>query len=489
MKNLKRNFGYNLIYQVLVIILPLITAPYVARVLGAENIGIYSFSHSVAYYFLLFGMLGITNHGNRSIAKVAEDRDLRSKEFINIYSIQFVAYVIALTIYIFYVFLFVEEYSLIFILQTLYILSGIFDINWLFFGLEKFKLTVTRNIIIRLITVLSIFIFVNGPDDLWIYTIIMTSGTLISNVYLWLFLPREITFKKIKYEAILNHLKPIFIMFIPVISYIIYKVMDKIMLGILADYFIVGIYENATKITGIPTGVLTAFSTVMLPRMSNLASYNKVNSDFSDLIFNSFKFVGIIAPALSFGLIGVSGNLAPVYFGEEFRASGNVIAILAISILFSSISGVIRTQYLIPLHKDKVYLVSTIIGAIFNLIVNLMLIPVLHGIGAAIGTIVAEATVFIVQYKFVSKELDVKKMLLSVVPFLFIGIGMSVITSIIGVVLQESIATLIIQIVVGASVYLSLISIYLYVKKDPFWYELVNIISKFRIGASKWILF
>ena len=270
MSNVKKNFIYNIMYQILVMILPLITAPYIARVLGTEGVGIYSYTYSVAYYFVLFAMLGLNNYGNRQVAKVRDDKDKLSKTFISIYCMQLITSAIMILCYIIYLMFFIKENLNIAIIQIIYLISTAFDINWFFFGLEKFKLTVTRNTIIKILTVICVFIFVKTRDDLYKYTLIMSIGTLISQLMIWPFVKKSVKFVKISIKDIFKHIKPCLILFIPVIAVSLYKIMDKVMIGNMSTMEQVGLYENSEKIVNILTALITALGTVMLPKISNL---------------------------------------------------------------------------------------------------------------------------------------------------------------------------------------------------------------------------
>lgn len=473
MESLKKNFIYNIMYQILLIILPLITAPYVSRTLGANALGIYSYTNSVAYYFLIFAMLGISNHGNRSIAAVREDKDKLDKVFSSIFSLQFITCSISIILYTIFAFLFNSENISIVILQLPYAASCIFDISWLFFGLEKFKITVTRNILIKMISVICTFIFVRTPNDLWKYTLIMSLGTLFSQMYLWKYVKKYVSFKWVGFKEIISNLKPVLILFIPVISYSIYKVMDKIMLGNMSNYIQVGYYQNAEKIINIPMGIITALGTVMLPRMSNIIA-NGDKKKVEEYIRISIKFVTIIASAIVFGLIGVSSVLAPVYFGDEFKDCGSIIALLAITVFFISWANVIRTQYLIPNHFDKIYLYSTIVGALLNLGINAVLIPKYQAIGASIGTIIAEFSVMIIQLLYVRKKINVFKYIYRYIPIIIIGCVMSIIVKYIGNITGERIITLIIQVIVGGTIYCSLSGLFLKISRDELWQLIIK---------------
>ena len=345
MSSIKKNFSYNIIYRILVLIMPLITAPYISRVIGAEGQGIFSYTSSIAQYFLLFAMLGVSNYGNRVIAKNRDNKEKLSKEFFSIYALQIITSLIVILVYIIYVVFFVDEYQMYAMIQLIYILSAFFDISWFFFGLEKFKLTVTRNAIIKIISVLSIFVLVKQQDDLWKYALIMVSATLISQLSLFPFLRNEIIFVKPKWKDIKQHIKPNIILFVPVIAVSIYRIMDKIMLGAMSTIEEVGYYENADKIINVPLSFITALGTVMLPRISNLVAKGEENQ-INRYINKSMEFVIFLSIPISLGLIAVGGTFAPIFFGDEFVVTGYVIQCLAITTFFISCANVIRTQYL-----------------------------------------------------------------------------------------------------------------------------------------------
>ena len=208
MNNPKKNFIYNIIYQIFIMIIPLITAPYLARVVGADGVGTYSYTYSIVYYFMLLTHLGVNNYGNRSIAKVRDNKEKLSKTFWSIYSMQLIMGIIMLSLYVIYISFFNIKYKSIATIQTLFILSAMLDINWLFFGLEEFKKTVTRNTIIKLLNVSLIFLLVKNSNDLWKYTLIMSSMTVLGQAILWNFLRKRISFQKVSLKDITKHIKP-----------------------------------------------------------------------------------------------------------------------------------------------------------------------------------------------------------------------------------------------------------------------------------------
>ena len=322
-----------------------------------------------------------------------------------------------------------------------------------------------------------IFLVVKTKDDLWKYTLIMTIGTFISQTVVWVYLKKYVVFTKIKLSDIKEHIKPNLILFVPVISYSIYKIMDKIMLGNMATITEVGLYENAEKIINIPQGVITAIGTVMLSKMSNMVvtENEEKNKKYIEL---SMKYVSIIACAIMFGLLAVAQRFTPIFFGEEFTKSGNIIVLMSCIILAISWANVIRTQYLIPNKRDKIYIISTFVGAIVNLIFNSLLIGKYQSYGAAIGTILAEYCVMIIQFVCVRHELNIKQYLKDLIPPFVIGTIMCIFVRVISIFMENNIFTLCTQIIIGAVIYIVLTGVYLIKTKDKILCEELKKLSK-----------
>lgn len=463
MNSIRKNFLYNAAYQILLIIMPLITTPYISRVLGADKIGIYTYSYTIANYFMLFSMLGVKNYGNRSSAVVRDDQQQLSKTFWEIYGLQAICSIIALFAYLTFILLFQTDYKIIFFIQSLYLLSGLLDISWLFFGLEQFRITVLRNIAIRLASLACIFLFVRDSDDLWKYTLIMALSVLLSQSYLWHFLRRFVIWIPPTGSSIFKHFKAELILFIPVIAVSLYTMMDKVMLRLLSSYSAVGYYESAAKVINIPLGIITALGTVMLPRMSNMVSKNQ-QKESMQYIHNSLLFAMFLAAGMAFGITGIAESFVPVFYGAGYEPCVAVLQVLAPSTLFIAWANVIRTQYLIPHRMDKSYCISVILGAIVNLIANSCLIPSSGALGAGIGTILAEGTVCGIQTFLVRRRLEIKHYLKDSTPFLLAGGGMTLLLITLGQFLSDTspFFLLVLQLVAGGSLYVLCSAIYVW---------------------------
>jgi len=397
---------------------------------------------------MLISMLGINNHGVRVIAKVQTDKNAKSKEFLGIYIIQFTLTIIMILIYFILIVFFNNNYKVIMIIQGIYLLSVFFDVNWFFFGLEKFRITISRNIIIKLLSVILIFLLIKNDNDLWKYCFIMSISTLISQIYLWIFLKKEINFIKITKKDIIKNIKPCIILFIPVISYSIYRIMDKMLIGLIAGTYELGYYESAEKVLNIPISIYTALGTVTLPYMS------KSNKDnFEEKIKFSFSLCFFSILPILFGLFTISDDFTIAFFGENYFKSSTIIKILIPSIVFSSIASIIKTNYLIPKKIDNIYVKSTLYGAIINLAMNLILIPKYGSCGAAFGTIAAEFSVMIYQLIKVWGTINAKIFIKPLVNFSIKSLIMCFIILLIGKFTQNSVLKLVIQILIGCIVY------------------------------------
>lgn len=452
MKQVNKNFIYNVIYQLFIYIVPLISIPYISRVLGANNIGVYSYTYSIVYYFMLASMLGINNYGSRTIAQCKDNVKERSYNFFSIYYLQLISTLTMTFLYVILILVLNNEYQHIMFIQIIYLLSVLMDINWFYFGIEKFKLTITRNIIIKLLSLILIFIFVKEISDLWKYALIMSSCTLISQAYLWFYIKKYTQKVKVRLNDIFGHFKKCIVLFIPVIAFCIYRVMDKTMIGALVGTEELGFYENAEKIISIPISIVTALGTVMLPYMSKSMDESKEN--INKKILDTFELCFFVIFPLIIGLIIVSKDFAVVFFGNEFMKSGNIIQLLSISILFTSVANVIRTNYLIPKEKDNIYVKSTVFGAVINLIINLILIPKYTSYGASIGTIAAEFFVMSYQIIMTRNELEYDKIFSIGIKYLTKSVIMGIVVYFVGYFIDNSIIKLLVQVFVAAIVYL-----------------------------------
>lgn len=468
MSNIKRNIGYQTIYQILNTFLPLITSPYLARVLGAEKQGVFSFTQSIVNYFMLISMLGVINYGSRTIALCGDNRDKRSDCFWNIYALQICVTLISLTFYSIYISFFCAENIHIAFIQTIYLFGALLDINWFFFGIEKFKITVTRSIFIRLSSVLLIVLFVKSPEDLWVYTIIMAGSPFVSNAILFYFLPRDIEIKSVKeiqLKKIIKHLKPNIILFIPILAMSVYHIMDKTMIGLFSTYTQVGYYYNADKIINIPIGIINGIGIVMLPRMTTLIKQNE-ESESNNLFKLSFEIVFSISSAMAFGIACISKEFTPFFFGKGFEPCILLIIVLSPVLIIKGLSQTARMQFLIPRHLEKIFIESVLLGVVVNLIINIVLIKRIGSMGAVIGTLTAEFITCLWQYLKMHKYMNNINTLLKSLIYIVFGLMMFIVVRVTASFFNGGFTSLIVEIITGSLTYGILCIMYWKISKN-----------------------
>lgn len=457
--NIKKNFIYNIIYQILAIIIPLITSPYLSRVLGAEKIGINSWTYSVVFYFMIFAVLGVNNYGNRSIASARVDNKSLSATFWSIYVCQISTSILMIFLYIVYIIFFVKQYKLIAALQIFYIIGNAVDVTWFFYGMEEFRVTVTRNSLVKLAGLVLIFTLVKTPNDLWKYTFIVSGTAFLGNALLWPFVLKNVRLYIPQFSEIKQHIKPICVLFIPMLAISIFANMDKYMIGRMSNVIQSGYYENANKIIEIPKAVITALGTVMLPRTANLIASGQEEKS-KEYIENTMVYTTVLGSAFVFGMAAVAKVFSVVFWGVEFEPCGQLIAVMSPAILFSVFGNVIRTQYLIPRSMDKEYTISLIIGAVTNFGINAVLIPHFGALGATVATVISEFIMTFFQTWFVRKKLNIKQYISDGKVFLIFGFSMFFVVSRMEHFLDHSIVTLLFMVFCGAVVYMAQIFIY-----------------------------
>ena len=468
-KSITKNYIYNLVYQILTLILPLITTPYISRVLEAEKIGIYSYTYSILSYFLLFGALGVALYGQREIAYAGDDKVKRKKSFWEIQICRFFATFIASVIY-FIFFMRAGEYSIYYRIWFLELVAIGIDISWFFQGIEEFKKTVTRNTVVRIISVILIFVLVKTPEDLIKYITIYAVADLIGNLSLWLYLPKYFKGIKIKNINAFVHLPAIILLFIPQIASQIYNLLDKTMIGnMIADKAEVGYYEQAQKVIRVLLTIVTSLGTVMIPRMASTFASGD-NKKLFEYMRKSFKFVFFLAFPIMFGIMSISKSFVPVFFGEGYEKVVILINVMAPTILLNGMANAIGTQYLLPTKRQKEYTIAIVSGLLINFILNYILIKLYYSLGASIATIISELLVVGIEFYVIRKDMNVKKVIKSGINYILSGGIMLIFSILIQSILGINIYTMIVQIIIGILVYV----ISLWILKDEYLKMFIN---------------
>ncbi|MBZ1505376.1 flippase [Latilactobacillus curvatus] len=446
-----KNYLYNVFYQVFVLLVPLITMPYIARVLGPTGVGINSFTNSNTQYFILIGSIGVSLYGNRQIAYYRDDKAKTSQIFWEVFLMRMITILVALAA--FFIFLgFEKSYHEAYLMQAILIVAAAFDISWFFMGFENFKVTVLRNIIVKLISLACIFIFVRGKGDLTLYIAVLSISQLIGNVTLFPYLKRYISLPNWRELKIWRHFKPSLVLFVPQIATQVYLILNKTMVGKMVSVEAAGFYDNSDKIVKMVLAIVTATGTVMLPRVANTFAKGD-HEQVKKYLYQSFDFVSAVSIPIMFGIAAIAPKFATMFFGQAFDAVGPLMMIESLVILFIAWSNVLGVQYLLPTGHNKEFTVSVTVGAIVNIILNVPLIILLGTSGAMIATVISEFSVTCYQIYVVKKELDLNKMMSETWKYLLSGIMMFIVILTMNLRLHFSMVQLIIQVVVGMLVY------------------------------------
>lgn len=456
-KSIKKNFVFNLGYQILLVVLPLVTTPHVAAALQENAIGAYGFSQSIVTYFIMFGCIGLALYGQREIAfHQSNDRE-RSKVFWELIILKCISMSISIIVYLFTI-QYLPEYKYVLYIQLIDLIANMIDVTFLFQGMEEFKTIVTRNTIIRILGIIAIFTLVKTPQDLLIYTGIYSVSLLVGNLSLWVSVPKFIVKVPIKELNFKKHFRPALVLFLPQIAISIYTVLNTTMLGFMSTNADVAYFTQAQKIIRLALTLVTSLSTVMLPRVANLFAdkdYEKINQ-FTNV---SLKFTYLIGTAIVFGLIGISANLIPWFLGAGFEQSQYILMMLAPQIVIIGTSNVIGIQYLLPTKRQKAYTISAIVGSIVNFALNLVLIPQFSAIGAACASVIAELSVTMFQLYSVRKEFKLTQVLKGSIKYLISGLLMLGTLLLLNRVLSPGMINTVIMVAVGGGVYFLLLII------------------------------
>lgn len=401
MKILK-NYLYSLLNQIITLLVPLITIPYISRVLGPNGVGISAYTNSIISYFILFGSVGINLYGNRTIAFLRDNKMKMSKAFWEIVLLRVIMISISYLFFLLFIY-FYHDYKNFLLLQSILLFAVIFDISWFFMGIEDFKKTVIRDAIVKIISLFAIFSFVKSQNDLWLYILLLACSQFLGNLTLWSYLKKLVVFIPLHRLSIFKHLKYSFHFFIPQIAIQIYAVLNKSMLGLLSDVHQVALYDNAYKLMIIILSVITAIGTIILPALTNKVAQKKheeMNQYFT-LVINMVCF---LAFPFTFGLINMSQELSLLFFGSQFKGIEVVIIYLSPIIIFISF-GVIFGQYFTAINQIKYLTIAVSFGALINFILNLYFIYFYAAIGAAISTLLTEFCVTCIQFYFLKRKL------------------------------------------------------------------------------------
>ncbi|MGA3233672.1 polysaccharide biosynthesis C-terminal domain-containing protein [Lactiplantibacillus pentosus] len=450
-----RNYFYTAGYNLLILLTPLLTVPYISRVLGPTGVGINATTNSIITYFLLFGTVGITIYGNREIAFIRDDRAQRSQTFWEIEILQLVT--ISCAYLAFLVFLMFEhQLKIYFFYQSFYIIAGAVDISWYFMGLEDFKKTVLRNMLVKVASIIAIFTFVKAAQDTGIYILILAGSQVLGNLTLWPYLRHSVAKPDWHRLRLFRHLRPSIALFIPQIATTVYLALNKTMLWQMDSLTAAGFYDYSDKLIKLVLALVTATGTVMLPHIANLFMKQQLER-VRQYLYMSFDFVLAIAIPMALGVAAVATTLAPLFFGRAFSAVDQLLMIEAPVIILIGMSNVLGQQFLLPTKQTKTYTISVTVGALVNMACNIPLIWLWGVAGAMLATLISEICVTGYQLIVTRHSLKTRSLFTGALKYALAGAIMFAVVYGLNITMAASYLNLAMQIGVGALIYGGLI--------------------------------
>ena len=399
-----------MLYQILVIITPLITAPYLTRVLGATNLGIYSYVSSSGSIITTVSLLGIYAYGNRQTAYVRENRYELTKTFWELEVTHCILGALGTAAYIVYVIL-NWQYATFFAIYYPFILAQFIDCSWVYVGLEDMKPAVMKNFATKLINVIGIFLFVKKREDLWIYIGMLSVTTLLANLSIYTRLSKYIDKPTADFKKIWSHIKGALHLFLPQVASLFYLQVDKVMIKWLTGATDqVSYYDQAEKIITIPLTFITVMSTVMMPRIAN--EYKKGNQDvIHSLLLDAGRYALLLAFPMSIGLFCIAKQFIPWYLGSEYIPTTMAMRILVPIVVFNSLTGISGAQYFTATDQIRILMKAHVSAAIINIIINAVLIPYYGYAGAAIATVFSSMVSLVIQFYYLNRQLPMGQLL------------------------------------------------------------------------------
>lgn len=474
--SLIKNSIYNIIYQLITIITPIITLPYISRVLGEAGIGKQAYTNAITQYFILLGVIGINIYGSRQIAYVRDNKRTMEETFWQLMFLRLFTTSIA---YILYLFLFVinnDKDKLIYFIQSFNIIAAMVDISWFFMGIEDFKKMVYRNLVTKILGIVLLFAFVKDSSHVARYVFILSLTQFAGQAIMWSYMPKIITFRKVSFSGISKHFVPSLRLFVPQLAAQVYLLLDKVMLGWFINDAEVGLYDNSQKIIRLTMTIVTSVGAVMIPRMANIYSKGDME-EFKKKIYEVFSFMSFISIPMAFGLMAIVYDFKPWFYGSGFQGIEILIAVNSIIIVFGTWCNILGFQTLIPMKKEKEFTLSVFAGAFINLVLNLLFIFKFKSLGTSIASVIAEFIVPAVQLYFLRDFLDIKLLFKNVKAYFLCGAIMYIGIILLSRVLKPSVIATVVEVGLGVIIYIFIMAML----KDDNLRKIYKLIIKINI--------
>ena len=454
MGKLTKNYIYNVSYQIMVIITPIFTAPYLARRLGAVNLGTHAYVFSIVS-FLSFLSLDMGYFAGRQIAYSKDSKEKLNEAFSELFTDRIVLAIFSSIVYLTIAFLY-KEFTIYLLIYFIHYLGNICDISWLFIGMEDMRVYVRRNFIVKTLTILGIFLIIKNENDLIKYIAIESVSTLIANLSVVFSARKYIDKVYLNFNNLFSNILSAAWLFMPTLAQKVYNVTDKLMIKhLIEDISEVSFYEYSIKLIAIPLALITALSAVVMPRLANEFA-NKRTENIKKLLGLSLQFSLFFAIPLSFGLVLISKKFIPWYLGNEYLPVIYGIIVMAPITIANILRAVSGGQYLTAVKQTGIILVSEIVSIFVNIVINAMLIPRLGYYGASVSTVVTSFGVAIVQMIYLFRSVKLEGIFTYFTKYMIFSFIYFILVYVITVNMNAKVSTTLIQIALSVLIYFAL---------------------------------
>lgn len=467
--NVIKNYIFNMGYQILIIGSSLILSPYLSRVIGAEGIGIYSYTYSISILFGIAANLGIAKYGNREIAMCGDDRKKRSEVFAQILFIKLLCAMVVLTGYSIFVHSMIHEYKEAFWIQIFLVLSYVVDVTWLFWGMQQFQVTTAVCTVIKVLSIAAILTLVRERKDTNLYIFLMAFSSFLVQLIPWFFLPKFVDLKISAKHAWKKHGKSIVLLFFPILAKQIYGIMDIVALQIFTDIEQVGYYQNVGGIATTILCVICALGDVVMPKITLYFHENRLREAMKVFQF-SFHLISFLGVGSMYGLIGIADVFIPFFYGKNFMVCIGLLQLIAPYVLLVGYSGLIRNSLLLPNYQDREYMIALMAGVTVNFFGNFILIYFMGTSGAIIASVISELVSLLIQTYFAREHLPFLYCIKKGIVYLLLGLPIFIVCRGVKLFDFSYAVTTILDIVLGGTLYVIGVMIYLK-KREPEIYQ------------------
>lgn len=450
MRRLAKNYIYQSIYQIVSLVLPLITLPIVSRSLGAEGLGTWNFTYSVVNYFMLIASLGLLNYGARTVALARDDKEKLSSLFCELELISVVSSLIVICIFCLVIVF--GGHPTIYAIQLLLLVGCMLDISWFFFGLEEFYIVTSINVIVRIMGFLLILMLIKSRSDLNTFVVIQVLTPVVSQAIPWFWLRHRIRLVRVNLLHALKHVRYLFGYLGAKVAVNLYQNIGTTMLGLMSSMAIAGIYANSMLVVTMSGSLVVAFNTVLIPKMTR--TYTERPDKMASLLGQTIHFQLFLTVGMAFGIAAIATKFVPWFFDSTFSEMTHILPIISIYIILNGVNSTIASQYLIPRNDMKEYNYSTVAAAVVTIILAMLSIPKLGINGAVISTLVGQTFLLVWRYCRLKREIKVHLEIWLVCRFLIVGALMWIIVYFATNGMEASWRTTLVQVFLGSLIYL-----------------------------------